>query len=88
MDYAAGQRRGSGRISASPAAGVAPTRLIAADRLIRERVTLLRRIATLDTSKRLFHLWHVFHRPFVYVMLGIVIVHVGVALYFGYAGRW
>lgn len=70
------------------AAGVSPARLVAADGLIRERATLLRRIATLDTSKRLFHLWHVFHKPFVYVMLSIAVVHVGVALYFGYAGRW
>jgi len=70
------------------AAGVSPARLVAADGLIRERATLLRRIATLDTSKRLFHLWHVFHKPFVYVMLTIAVVHVGVALYFGYAGSW
>ncbi len=69
-------------------AGISPTRLVAADRLIRERVTLLRRIATLDTSKKLFHLWHVFHKPFVYVMLAIAAVHVAVALYFGYAGHW
>lgn len=70
------------------AAGVSPARLVAADGLIRERATLLRRIATLDTSKRLFHLWHVFHKPFVYVMLAIATVHVAVALYFGYAGHW
>ena len=70
------------------AAGIAPARLVAADRLIRERATLLRRIATLDTSKKLFHLWHVFHKPFVYVMLAIAAVHVAVALYFGYAGSW
>lgn len=70
------------------AAGIEPTRLIAADRLIRERATLLRRIATLDTSKKLFHLWHVLHTPFVYVMSAIAVVHVAVALYFGYAGRW
>ena len=70
------------------AAGVSPARLVAADHLIRERATLLRRIATLDTSKKLFHLWHVFHKPFVYVMLAIAVVHVGVALYFGYGGRW
>lgn len=69
-------------------AGIAPTRLIATDELIRERVTLVRRIATLDTSKRLFHLWHVFHKPFVYVMLAIASVHVAVAIYLGYAGRW
>ena len=70
------------------AAGIAPARLLAADQLIRERAMLLRRIATLDTSKRLFHLWHVFHKPFVYVMLAIAAVHVAVVLYFGYAGRW
>lgn len=70
------------------AAGIAPSRLVATDRVVRERATLLRRIATLDTSKRLFHLWHVFHRPFVYVMLAIAALHVAVALYFGYAGRW
>ncbi len=70
------------------AAGFAPARLVAAGRLIRERTTLLRRIATLDTSKKFFHLWHAFHKPFVYVMLTIAAVHVGVALYFGYAGRW
>ena len=70
------------------AAGIAPSRLVATDRVVRERATLLRRIATLDRSKRLFHLWHVFHKPFVYVMLAIAVVHVAVALYFGYAGRW
>lgn len=69
-------------------AGVSAGRLQAADSLIRERATLLRRMSTLDVSKRLFHLWHVFHRPFVYVMFAIAAVHVGVALYFGYAGRW
>jgi hypothetical protein len=70
------------------AAAIAPAKLIAADNIIRERATLLRRIATLDTSKKLFHLWHVFHKPFVYVMLAIAAVHVAVATYFGYAGRW
>ena len=82
-------RRGLSRLHGElAAAGVSPARLVAADGLIRERATLLRRIATLDTSKRLFHLWHVFHKPFVYVMLAIAAVHVAVALYFGYAGRW
>jgi hypothetical protein len=69
-------------------AGVSAARLVATDRLVRERATLLRRIATLDTSKKLFHLWHVFHKPFVYVMLAIAALHVAVVLYFGYAGRW
>jgi len=82
-------RRGLAKLHRELAsAGVSPERLAAADGLIRERATLLRRIATLDTSKKLFHLWHVFHKPFVYVMLTIAVFHVGVALYMGYAGRW
>jgi cytochrome b561 len=86
-DFALGRRLAKlhGELAA---AGIAPTRLVAADRLIRERAMLLRRIATLDTSRKLFHLWHVFHKPFVYVMLAIAAVHVAVALYFGYAGSW
>ena len=30
-------------------------------------------------------LWHVFHKPLVYVMFVIAAVHVVVALYFGYS---
>jgi hypothetical protein len=49
-----------------------------------ERATLLRRIALLSRTRKLFSIWHVFHRPLVYVMLAIATVHVAVALYFGY----
>jgi hypothetical protein len=53
--------------------------------LLRERAILLRRIATLAQTKKFFSLWHVFHKPLVYVMLGIAALHVAVALYFGYS---
>jgi hypothetical protein len=53
--------------------------------LTAERALLLRRLAYLKRTKKLFELWHVFHRPLAYVMLAIVIVHVATAVYLGYA---
>jgi len=53
--------------------------------LTAERAVLLRRVAYLKRTKKLFELWHIFHRPLAYVMLVIVIVHVATAVYFGYA---
>jgi hypothetical protein len=57
--------------------------------LTTERVLLLRRTAYLNRTKKAFMIWHVFHLPLVYVMLAIVTIHVGVALYMGYVPfRW
>ena len=53
--------------------------------LASERAALMRRIAFLARTKKLFELWHVLHKPLVYVMLAIAAVHVFVAVYFGYA---
>jgi hypothetical protein len=50
-----------------------------------ERATLARRLAHLQRTKHLFALWHVFHQPLVYGLFIIVALHVGIALYFGYA---
>jgi len=52
---------------------------------IGERVLLLRKLAYLNRTKRLFAMWHVFHQPLVYVMFAIAAVHVGVAVYLGYS---
>ncbi|MGZ4808818.1 MAG: hypothetical protein ACXVIJ_04545 [Thermoanaerobaculia bacterium] len=52
--------------------------------LAEERAVLLRRIARLKRTRELFQVWHVFHRPLVWVMFLIFFVHLGVALYFGY----
>jgi len=41
--------------------------------------------ADVERIRRLFHYWHVFHRPLVYGMLVIVGLHVGLAIYLGYA---
>ncbi|MGE3176908.1 MAG: hypothetical protein AB7O32_05535 [Vicinamibacterales bacterium] len=57
--------------------------------LTRERATLLRRIAYLQRTKALFGAWHVFHLPLVYLLLVIVVAHVGITLYLGYVPfRW
>jgi len=54
-----------------------------------ERAVLLRRIAYLEWTRKLFELWHVFHLPLVYVQLVIVAAHVAVAVYLGYVPfRW
>jgi hypothetical protein len=54
--------------------------------LARESSLLQRRIAFLDSMSELLHYWHVFHKPFAYVMLIIMVVHVGVTVAFGY--KW
>lgn len=50
-----------------------------------QRALLLRRISYLQKTKRAFDLWHVFHRPLVYVLFIIMAAHIGAAVYFGYA---
>ena len=54
--------------------------------LARESSLLQRRLAVLDTMSELLHHWHVFHKPFAYVMLFVMVLHVGVTVAFGY--RW
>lgn len=53
--------------------------------LASERASLARRLTHLERARRLFELWHVFHRPLVVGLFAIVTVHIGVALFFGYA---
>lgn len=67
------------------AAGVDVASIAALVDLATERATLARRMAHLKRTRHLFELWHVFHRPLVYGLFGIVVLHVGVALYLGYA---
>ncbi len=56
---------------------------------VAEREQLLRRLHYARKTKQLFDLWHVLHLPLVWVMLVIVVLHVGVVLYLGYVPfRW
>jgi len=54
--------------------------------LIKEDISLNRRIDRLDTMQNLFKYWHVAHLPFALVMFIIMLIHVGVTIVFGY--RW
>ena len=53
-------------------------------RMIRGEIILSRRIAWLSTMQDYLRYWHVAHLPFALVMLFIMIIHVVVAVLFGY----
>ncbi len=55
-------------------------------RLLKNEISLNRRIERLLTMQNLFKYWHVAHLPFALVMLVIMIIHVVVTILFGY--RW
>lgn len=54
--------------------------------LAQRKAILARRLVMVEAMDKAFHYWHVFHRPFAWIMLVIVAVHVGVALLLGYTG--
>jgi hypothetical protein len=54
--------------------------------LCKREIALTRRIEMLSTLQNLFKNWHVIHLPFALIMLAIMIVHVVIAVLFGY--RW
>lgn len=66
------------------AAGVAPELVAEVLDVARERTRLMRSVSRLEKRRKLFQIWHVFHRPLVWVMFLILFVHVTVAIYFGY----
>ncbi len=55
-------------------------------KMVKNEITLSKRIARLQTMQKLFKYWHVAHMPFALIMLVIVIIHIGVTLAFGY--KW
>jgi hypothetical protein len=55
-------------------------------RMIKGEIVLSRRIAWLSTMQDYLRYWHVAHLPFALVMLFIMIIHVVVAVLFGY--KW
>lgn len=54
--------------------------------LVKQDISINRRIERLDDMQNLFKYWHVAHLPFALVMLIIMIIHVSVTIIFGY--RW
>lgn len=53
-------------------------------KLVKNEISLNRRIDRLETMQNLFRYWHVAHLPFALVMLIIMVVHVAVSVVFGY----
>ncbi|HMT71145.1 MAG TPA: hypothetical protein PKD16_13350, partial [Saprospiraceae bacterium] len=52
--------------------------------LIDHEMALGRKIQRLVTMQKLFRYWHIAHLPFAFIMLIIMIIHVVVAVTFGY----
>ncbi|MFQ5709192.1 MAG: hypothetical protein ACE5HO_17180 [bacterium] len=65
---------------------VSPREIDSLFELVRQKTLLMRKMAFLSSVQKFFHLWHVFHKPFAYVMIIIMFIHVAVTLLFGY--RW
>jgi hypothetical protein len=53
-------------------------------RLVRQKASLSKRILFLDQAERIFHLWHVIHRPFSYAFAVLAVVHIVNAVRLGY----
>ena len=52
--------------------------------LVRKKASLSKRILFLDQAERVFHLWHVVHRPFSYAFAVLAVIHIVNAVRLGY----
>lgn len=53
-------------------------------RIAKSEIVLARRIGLLRTMQKLFRYWHILHLPFAIAMFAIMIIHIIVAVTFGY----
>jgi hypothetical protein len=53
-------------------------------RLLRQKAALSKRVVFLDQTQRVFHLWHVIHRPFSYAFAVLAIIHIVVVMGLGF----
>lgn len=53
--------------------------------IIRQKVSLSRRLIFLSHTQRVFHLWHVIHRPFSYAFAVLAILHILVVTGLGFS---
>lgn len=67
--------------------GVAPESRASLARLAERRAALEQQTRVLAPFQRLFRYWHAFHLPLAVVMFLILVVHVAVAVAFGYVWR-
>jgi hypothetical protein len=50
----------------------------------REQASLSKRLLFLSRTQKVFHLWHVVHRPFSYTFVVLVVIHIAVVYMLGY----
>jgi hypothetical protein len=60
----------------------------AARALVRQRLRIERRRAFLRQFESLFGYWHALHKPFAILLFTMLAVHIGVAIWLGYAWAW
>ena len=68
-------------------AGFLPTRNRELEKAIRaaaEEAALSKRLLFLSRSQKVFHLWHVVHKPFSYAFAVLALVHIGLQFVLGY----
>jgi hypothetical protein len=68
-------------------AGFLPTRNRELEKAIHaaaEEAALSKRVLFLSRSQKVFHLWHVVHKPFSYAFAVLALVHIGLQFILGY----
>jgi len=68
-------------------AGFLPTRHRELEKAIHaaaEEAALSKRILFLSRSQKVFHLWHVVHKPFSYAFAVLALLHIGLQFVLGY----
>ena len=68
-------------------AGFLPTRNRELEKAIRaaaEEAALSKRVLFLSRSQKVFHLWHVVHKPFSYAFAVLAMIHIGLQFVLGY----
>ncbi len=76
-----------GSESLTTLAGFLPTRHREVERAIHaaaEEAALSKRILFLSRSQKVFHLWHVVHKPFSYAFAVLALIHIGLQFFLGY----
>jgi len=54
--------------------------------IVRQKAALTKRVLFLDQTRRVFHLWHVIHRPFSYAFALLAVLHIVVVMGLGFGG--
>jgi hypothetical protein len=65
--------------------GITPERAEELESQFDQLVVLKRRALLWDQMQRLFHWWHVLHKPFAAIMYLVMAIHIVVAVWTGYA---